>query len=214
MESSIRPSTFNQSAKSSTQRSIRLDKPKGKILSKVFTTKGLLAVVAVLQVVILGLLIVIINPAAVFEQLDAVRVINLVSRQVSVPPSEVPVIARVGDNKLLPNLDTLKSQNEVNAQVYKDARDGDYVLGFTSKLVIYRLADNKIIYEGDNPQKILENTQKAIVENVVKKAKERGLIQNDSDETPQVAVVTDPNALRQANPEFYRDAQQNDILAT
>src|SRR5690606_34843519 len=84
----------------------------------------------------------------------------------------------------------------------------------TSKLVIYRLADNKIIYEGDNPQKILENTQKAIVENVVKKAKERGLIQNDSDETPQVAVVTDPNALRQANPEFYRDAQQNDILAT
>lgn len=168
----------------------------------------------VLQILTTVLLIIIIRPSLVFEQASAVGITNKVSELVSVPPSEVPVIARVGDGRNLTDIETLKSQNEVNAEVYKDAQNGDYVLAYTSKMIIYRAGENRIIYEGRSPQKILEDTQNSIINAVVTKAKKANLIPQDSTETPQVALVSDPNALKSGNPQFYAEAQQNDIVVT
>lgn len=167
-----------------------------------------------LQILTILLLIVIIRPSLIFEQASAIGIINRVSELVSIPPSEVPVIARVGDGRNLTDIETLKSQNEVNAEVYKNAQNGDYVLAYTSKMIIYRAGENRIIYEGRSPQKILEDTQNSIINAVVSKAKQSNLISQDSTETPQVALVSDPNALKTGNPQFYAEAQLNDIVVT
>jgi hypothetical protein len=185
-----------------------------KRFSNIFSLRNSLAGLFLLQLVILFLLVIIINPGLVFEQLSAVNIINKVSDLVSVPPTEVPVIARVGDNKGLEDVETLKKSNDVNAQVYKDAQNGDYVLLYSSKLIIYRAGENKVVYEGNTPEKILKDTQVTLMSAIVSKAKERGLISNDSNETPQIAVVTDVNAVKATNSTFYANVQLNDILAT
>lgn len=187
---------------------------KTSLLGRLTSMRNVLIGIFLVQIAMLVLLIVIINPPLVFEQLNAIKVINQVSELVSVPPSEVPIIARVGDGKLLPDIEELKKANEVNAQVYKDAQNGDYAIGFSSKLVIYRQPENKVIYEGDSPQKILEDAQTAIINSVTAKTKEAGLIPADSSEVPQVAIVTDPAQLKATNSAFYANALKNDVVAT
>lgn len=172
----------------------------------------LIGLVALAQLVILFLFI---NPINLYQQLDVVQVLNNVSNLTSVPPTEIPVVARIGDNKPLQDIDTIRKQNEINAQVYKEAQNGDYVLGYsTNKMIIYRRSENKVLYNGDNPQQILIQTQQTIRTNLIAKTKEANLIADDSQESPELAVVVNPENLRTVNASFYANAQQNDIVAT
>jgi hypothetical protein len=41
-----------------------------------------------------------------------------------------------------------------------------------------------------------------------------GFIDQNAVETPQIAAVIDITAVKTSNPEFYKNVQKNDILAT
>jgi len=183
-----------------------------KIKNTLLSQTGLIFLVVALQAVIIFLMV---NPINLYQQLDVIQVLNNVFSLTEVPTTEIPIIARVGDNKPLQDVETIRKQNDINTQVYKDAQNGDYVLGYsTNKMIIYRKADNSIIYNGDNPQRILELTQQAISNNVITKTKEAKLITADSTETPELSIVVNVDNLKSVNAKFYENVQQNDIVAT
>jgi len=161
-----------------------------------------------LQVVIIYLIV---NPINLYSQLSSVKIINEISDKVSVPPNELPQIGIIGDKKNLQDIDTLQKNNGIDAQIYKDARDGDYVVGYTSKLIIYRPDNKKIIYEGDTPQQILAKSQQTLIQLVQKKVLENKLI-NEKTPAPQASVVVDPESVKKGN-DFYKDVQANDVIA-
>ncbi|MFS8130817.1 MAG: hypothetical protein ACMG57_02445 [Candidatus Dojkabacteria bacterium] len=160
------------------------------------------------------LLILIVNPPNLLNQLNVVNIINDASKQANLPPTEVPVVGVIGDNKLLPSIDDIKKQNQFAADVYKDAQNGDYVLAYSSKMVIYRAGEKKVIYEGDTPATQQTKLQQAASDAVVSKAKEAGLIAQDSTETPGLSVVVDADKVKANNPVFYASAQKDDIIGT
>jgi len=160
------------------------------------------------------LVILIINPPNLLNQLNVVNIVNDASKQANLPPTEVPVVAVIGDNKLLPTVEDIKKQNQFAAEVYKDAQNGDYVLAYSSKMIIYRSSDKKVIYEGDTPATKQKNLQDQATQAVVAKAKEQNLITQDSTETPSLSVIVDENKVKESDPTFYANAQKDDIIAT
>ncbi len=182
------------------------------ILKSLYNMKFLLAAIVVLQLVTL---FVIVNPINLLSQFNAVKVINRVGSLTQVPPTEIPVMAVIGDGSL-PNVEDLKSQSEANAVVYKDAQNGDHVLAYSTKLVIYRGGEDRVIYDGDNPTTLLQKSQQAILNQFVAKSKEAGLIAQDEDEVPQVSLVTDADLFRQSSGSaaFYANLQTGDVVGT
>ena len=152
------------------------------------------------------------NPLNLLQQLQVVDVINDVSKKVSIPPTEIPVVGVIGDNKVLPDIETLKKENDANAQVYKDAKNGDYVLGYSSKMVIYRKEEQRVIYEGLSPVSLVTNTQNSLVTALTNKTKEAGLIASDSNQVPSVSVVTDVASVKVQDQKFYADLQKDDLI--
>lgn len=181
---------------------------KPSFLSKISPAGVGIIVILLLQ---LGIFYIILNPINLYNQLTTVQVINKITETVSVPPNELPQVGIIGDGKNLQDIDTLKKGNAIDAEIYKDAQNGDYVLGYTSKLIIYRPSENKVIYEGDTPQNKINETQQNLISLVQKKALSEGLIQSDT-AVPQASIVTDPDKVRESN-EFYKDVQTNDIVA-
>jgi len=158
----------------------------------------------------------ILNPFNILNNLNVVNLINDVTSKATqsgnpVPSNEVPTIAQIGDKKYLEDIDTLKKANQINARVYEGAENGDYVLLYTSKMIIYREKSKTIIYNGETPQQLLSRSQKAVVALSVKKAKDSGLIPNENTEEPQVSVVQDPEALKKVNA-FYNEVQKDDLI--
>jgi len=143
-----------------------------------------------------------------FTQIQNNQVVAEVSGKAKVNTQEVPVVAVISDAK------TLREQNDIQSEIYKDAQNGDYVIGYTDKMVIYRRQDGSIIYDGDTPQTRLEKTQQELVDAVTNAAKNAGVIDADSQEVPSVSIVTDAKKLRDQNATFYKDAKNNDVLAS
>jgi hypothetical protein len=158
-----------------------------------------------------GIFYLILNPINLYNQLTTVQVINQAVKAVSVPPNELPQVGIIGDKKNLQDIGDLKKGNAIDAEIYKDAQNGDYVLGYTSKLIIYRPTDKSIVYEGDTPQQKVAKVQQNLIAQVQKKALDNGLITKDT-AVPQASVVTDPEKVKASNA-FYKDVQQNDIVA-
>lgn len=154
-----------------------------------------------------------VNPINLLQQLDVVQVINDVSKKVAVPASEIPIVGVIGDNKVLPDINSLKSENQANAQVYANAMNGDYVLGYSSKMIIYRKNTQSVIYEGLSPVALVTNTQNTVASNIVTKAKELKLLSPDSNQTPQLSVVTDVTSLQNIDRNFYANVQKDDLIA-
>lgn len=173
-------------------------------LSRLTHNRTLLIIIAVLQII---MIVLIINPAALWQQFQNQQIINEVASKTTVNSLENPVIATVT------NADQLRDQNAAQAQVYKDAQNGDYVLGYSDKMIIYRRSDGTIVYEGDTPTGLVNNAQKKIVDDITSKAKELGLIEDNSTEAPQISIITDVKSLQAANPNFYSVARNNDIVA-
>ncbi|MEO6728801.1 MAG: hypothetical protein ABIM99_02655 [Candidatus Dojkabacteria bacterium] len=160
------------------------------------------------------LVILVLNPPNLLNQLNVVNIVNDASKQANLPPTEVPVVAVIGDNKLLPNVEDIKKQNQFAAEVYKDAQNGDYVLAYSSKMVIYRSAEKKLIYEGDTPSTKQKALQDQASTAISEKAKEENLLAADSTESAALSVVVDETKVKESDPIFYANAQKDDIIAT
>ena len=158
-----------------------------------------------------GIFYLILNPINLYNQLTTVQVINEITKSIQIPPNELPQVGIIGDKKNLQPIDDLKKGNAIDAEIYKDAKNGDYVLGYTSKLIVYRSSDKKVIYEGDTPQQKVAKSQQTLIALVSKKALDGKLI-TDKTAIPQASVVTDAEKVKNSN-EFYKDVQNNDVIA-
>jgi hypothetical protein len=166
-----------------------------------------MAIIVILQLVILYFFI---NPINLYNNYVNVQIVNEVAKLVSVDPNTFPVIALVSD------ADKLRGANAIQAQVYKDAVNGDYVIGYSSTIVIYRRSENKIIYNGDAPATILTKTQQTITTNIIARAKASGIITSDSTEQPVIQGVVDSTNITQLkalDARFYADVTAGDIIA-
>ena len=159
-----------------------------------------------------GIFYLILNPINLYNQLTTVQVINEITKSIQIPPNELPQVGIIGDKKNLQPIDDLKKGNAIDAEIYKDAKNGDYVLGYTSKLIVYRPSDKKVIYEGDTPQQKVTKSQQTLIALVSKKALDAKLITEKS-AISQSNVVTDAEKVKASN-EFYKDLQNNDIIAS
>lgn len=161
----------------------------------------------------LGFLYLLINPLNTLNQLESVKVINEVTKERNLPINELPQIGVIGDNKMLADIDTIKKTNTIDAEIYKDAQNGDYVLGYSNKLVIYRPTTKEVIYEGLSPQQKLSAKQQDIVTGVLKKIVEANLIPADYNKVPQMSIVTNAEEQMKIN-DFYKNVAKDDIIAT
>jgi hypothetical protein len=169
----------------------------------------LLAILA-MQVAFLYLLL---NPVNIYNQLTSVNVINEVTKDKNLPPNELPQIGVVGDGKNLADIEVIKKTNAIDADVYKDAKNGDYVLGYTNKLIIYRPSEKKVIYEGPSSQQKLASSKQTLVTQVMNKVMSSNLLPKDYQGVPNISIVTSPEELKK-NGDLYKDAQANDLVAT
>lgn len=177
----------------------------------------LIVTILVMQLVFLYLVI---NPVNVFTQLNSVSIINEISKLAQLPPNELPQIGIVGDKKNLADIEDVKKANIIDGEIYKDAANGDYVVGYSTRMVIYRPNEKKIIYDGQSPQQKLTATQQqnstqqqAIISAVIKKTMEAKLIPDTYNAIPNVSVVTSPEDIKKTN-DFYKDVQKDDLIAT
>lgn len=157
-----------------------------------------------------------INPINVATQLNSVQKINKITTltEKPLPITELPQIGVVGDQKTLADIAEIKKANEIDAKVYANAANGDYVLGYTNgRLVIYRPSDDKIIYDGESAKQQLQAGQQTLVTTIVKQAAAAGLIPKDYAQVPQISVVTSAEDLKKGN-DFYRDVVKDDLVAT
>ncbi len=173
--------------------------------------KVLISAIVLIAISQLALLYLVLNPINLYSQLTTVQTINEITKTSQVPPNELPQVGIIGDKKNLQSIEELKKGNAIDAEIYKDAKDGDYVLGYTSKLIIYRSSEKKVIYEGKTPQQKVGEVQQNLISGVQKKALDAGLIKSDT-AAPQASVVTDADKVKQGN-EFYKDVEANDIIA-
>jgi len=127
---------------------------------------------------------------------------NQVRKLANINDTEPPVIAIVSD------IDKLRNANSIQKEIYKDAQNGDYVLGFVSKMVIYRKQDNKIIYMGDSPKLTQDKEQADVITQL--KAQAKSININLTDSNPQISTITDASLL---NTTFYKNAKLGDIVA-
>ena len=119
-------------------------------------------------------------------------------------PKENPVIAEVLD------VDILRQEHPINADVYKDAANGDKVIAYADKLIIYRPDENKVIYEGKNPNQIMQEQYIADLKDVL--AKVGALTTLDTKTVPQLSTIADIDKLKAGNPKFFADALNEDKI--
>jgi hypothetical protein len=119
-------------------------------------------------------------------------------------PNAEPAIAEVLDVELL------KNEHQINAEVYKDAKDGDKVIGYEDRLIIYRPSEKKIVYDGKNPNQILSEQYVAALKEVLTKVS--ALTTLDQKAVPQLSTIGDVTQLQAQNPSVFANAQNGDSL--
>lgn len=172
----------------------------------------LLSVITILLVIVV--LYVTASPVLLERYNPRQAVINEVANLTTVSMFESPQIEVIGTGNLS-DLDAIVSANEANKQVYENAQDGDYVLAFDSKLVIYRRSTNTIVYEGQSPRQKIQEQNLQIAQVVIDQAVKDGVLseENSTSEVPTLAVIRDADEFKSNNPEFYSVVENNDILA-
>ena len=177
-------------------------------------TSFFIFVILVMQGLFLYFLI---NPINVANQLSSVQKINKITTltQTPLPINELPQIGVVGDKTTLGDIESIKSTNQIDGEVYKNAANGDYVLGYSNagRLVIFRPSEDKIIYDGESSTKKLQAGQQTLVATLLKSATAAGLIPADYKQAPQISVVTSAEDLKKGN-DFYKDVIKDDLVAT
>lgn len=146
---------------------------------------------------------------------DEQRIINTISALNISPENENPIaVDIIGGGGNLPSISEILSNNEVNAEIYRDARNGDYVVGYKSKLIIYRQSEDRVIYDGPSPEAILDAERRNLISAIIRASKEDGVLPQASNEQPRLLLLDDVflNAIGPVG--IYEKARENDIVAT
>lgn len=181
------------------------------ILRRLSSVRVLAFLIIAFQLVILFVLV---NPMNIINQLSFGEIVSKVSKLTALPSETPEAIGTVGDNILLPSAELLRSGRNIDAEIYKNALDGDFVLLYSNKMIIFRESENRVIYEGDTPTEVMKNNQDKLVADLIEKVKAEGIIDQDNSEIPQLLLIKSKlEVLKSNNPNLYADAQENDIVA-
>jgi len=157
----------------------------------------------------------------VTRDLKIVSVLNNLSTLANIPPATLPNQVNIVGDGILPTIEDLKKIGPIQAEVFKDAKDGDYVLVYSGKdgaldrLIIYRDSEKKVVYDGKTISTIDQENRTALLNKVVQATKNAGLISQSSTEIPTAQVVADSVKFKQENNlPFFQDVQNGDIIAT
>ena len=172
-------------------------------LGDVFTKLLLLLII----VLLVGLCYLNLYPPTLAEQRKVQAMVKKISVMTDVSAKEYPQFAVVTDP------DALRKQGQLMESIYKDAQKDDYVFGFSNMLVIYREKENKIVYQGPSPQQLALSQQQEVLNKLTTKLKQSGIIASDSQEVPQLSIISDLAALKNADQSMYAGAQVGDITA-
>lgn len=142
------------------------------------------------------------------DQIEIQRVNKILLKKVSqltaIDPNEKVLVLTID------NVETLRAANDLNAEVYKNAQNGDRVLGFSDRMIIYREEANSIVYEGKSPVQLQQDAYvkelKAVVSMIGKS------VTLDSTLTPQFMIVNDPEVLKKQNVNIYKNAIKGDYV--
>jgi hypothetical protein len=167
---------------------------------------GIAAIVFLLVINTIGIVFVLFNPPFLSEQSRNNQLLREVSSLTAVNAYENPVIAQIKDAA------QLRSGNAVNQQVYKDAKDGDFVLAFSDKMVIFRRQEDRIVYEGPSPVQLANQNREELYANLRSAAEENSVNLTETEE-PQITVAQDVQNLKETDSEFYANVQQGDVIA-
>jgi hypothetical protein len=153
------------------------------------------------------------NPINLANSFVGVQRQNKAIAGVSNAPITAPKsISVVGDNVILKSADELRKGNAIEAEVYKEAKDGDVVLDYNTRVIIYRESENKVIYDGPSPYQKLTDANSTLINSIIKVIKEKGLIKDNPTQNPATAVVQNESEVKKTNV-FYKDVMNNDIIA-
>ncbi len=180
-------------------------------LKKLASIKTLVVLLVIFQLIIF---LVLINPIGLLSQYANAQILTKIAK-LTIIPNETPLESGIiGDNTSLPNIDTLKTEANVNSQIYKDAKDGDYVVAFSTKMIVYRDSESRIIYEGPTPTQLIQKNQIDSMVALIAKAKADGVISSESTEIPVVQEVNSDNidSFKAQNSDFYGNAKESDLV--
>lgn len=150
------------------------------------------------------------NPSSVYESMTKRWLVDRVAKSAEVEFESFQSMVELGKTKEFEDVETLKKQNSYNQAVYKDAKNGDLALAFTSKMVIYRPRTASIIYQGETPTQKMEQDQKLAVTKYAEVIKAQGIIPKESTEVPQVSVIS--NIDQYKNNALYTGASNGDLV--
>lgn len=165
----------------------------------------ILVLICQLYIVFLGL-----NPFSMLSAYNQRMEIEKISKLAGMSPVDAKSYVEIGKTAGFVEIENIKKDSAINAEVYKDAMQGDKVIGFGTKMAIYRPSANKLIYSGDTPGQINEAKASELLSEIIKQIKDAGHIDKNSEEVPQVASITDASKL--ARNEFYSTAVKGDLL--
>lgn len=165
-----------------------------------------------LGLILIGIIYIIwagLNPVNQFKAYKERKLLETIANKASVKVTEAQAMVEIGTT---PNFDLekVKKGSKIDEQVYKDARTGDRVVAFTSKMVIYRPSSNTVVYQGDTPGQIQTKQNKERLTNVMTALKSAGVIPADTKEEPQASEVNNADQLK-ANA-FYKDVKNGDLI--
>lgn len=158
-----------------------------------------------LYIVFLGL-----NPVSVLSAYNQRKEIEMISKLAGMNPVDAKSYVEIGKTQGFTDIEAIKKESVINAEVYKDTKNGDKVIGFGTKMAIYRPSIKKLVYSGDTPGQKNEVKKTELITEIVNQIKAAGHIPQSSTEVPQIAGITDPTKL--AKNSFYASAVQGDAI--
>ncbi|MFO0703361.1 MAG: hypothetical protein U0525_01395 [Patescibacteria group bacterium] len=166
-----------------------------------------LVLICQLYIIFLGL-----NPLSVLSAYNQRKEIETISKLAGMNPVDAKSYVEIGKTQGFTDLEAIRKESVINQDVYKDAKIGDKIIGFGTKMAIYRPSIKKLIYSGDTPGQMNEVKKNELIAEIVNQIKAAGHIPQSSTEVPQIAGITDPSKL--AKNDFYADAKQGDAIVS
>jgi len=184
-----------------------------KILLTITSSKFIMTVIVLVQLLIIYLVI---NPNALLQQASTNQLVEKILSAANVNEQEVPLaIGRIADNILLPDIEALKQNDPIQLEIYKDADNGDYVVLFPTRMIIFRESENRVIYSGPTPSEVSKQNSENLINNIITISRENSIVSEENSEIPIIRILDldTLNILKQNNPAFYKDAIEGDVIA-
>jgi len=200
---------FTQADKATTSHTTnrKVGVPVRAFFARLLATRSLVCFVILLQILTISLVLKPTWISDLFNGTENYQVLSEVKAKVSITSTDTPVVAKVQD------AEALRNENAIQEEIYKDAMNGDYVIGYSDRLIIYRRSEGKIIYDGDTPSSRLSKNNELIAEKIASKLVSAGVFTGDNTEVPQMTLVSDPSKFVAQDPTFYAQLKANDIIA-